>query len=62
MKKSKESITFSCPECKKTFEFDNVEDYQLVPCPICGVDYVTIKKNQTLTLQYFEQLDQGCNL
>lgn len=54
MEKSNESITFSCPGCKETFEFDRVDEYQLVPCPLCGIDYITIKKGQTLLLENFE--------
>jgi Zn finger protein HypA/HybF involved in hydrogenase expression len=52
MKKSK-TVTFTCPGCKETFEFDQVGEYEFVPCPICGTNYMTIKKNQTLMLQAF---------
>ena len=54
------SITFLCPERKESFEFDQIDEYQLVPCPVCGLEYITVRKNQTLTLQYFE-LEEGCN-
>jgi hypothetical protein len=54
MQKFEPTITFTCPGCKETFEFDMVEEYQLVPCPLCGIDYITIRKNQTLLLKCFE--------
>jgi Zn finger protein HypA/HybF involved in hydrogenase expression len=47
-------IVFTCPDCKETFEFDNVGEYQLVPCPICGIDYITIKKGPALLLECFD--------
>jgi hypothetical protein len=61
MEISTETKTFSCPICKKTFKFDNVEEYQPVLYPVCAIDFVTIKKNQILTLQYFELLDKRSN-
>ena len=48
------SITFTCPGCKETFEFDPVDEYQLVSCPICGIDFMTVRKGQTLLLEPFE--------
>jgi Zn finger protein HypA/HybF involved in hydrogenase expression len=54
MKKADTSITFKCPGCSETFEFDRVGEYQLVPCPICGIDFITILRNQTLLLESFE--------
>jgi Zn finger protein HypA/HybF involved in hydrogenase expression len=54
MEKMNTSITFTCPGCKETFEFDPVGEYQLVPCPICGIDLITIRKGQTLLLESFE--------
>ena len=48
------SINFTCPRCKETFEFDAVGEYQLVPCPICGIDLMTIRKGQALLLDYFD--------
>ena len=54
MQKINGSITFTCPGCKETFEFDCVGEYQFVPCPICGIDLITIRKGQTLKLEYFE--------
>jgi Zn finger protein HypA/HybF involved in hydrogenase expression len=54
-------IMFTCPDCKKSFEFDPVGEYQLVSCPICGIEYITVKEKQTLILQYFEQVEVGCN-
>jgi Zn finger protein HypA/HybF involved in hydrogenase expression len=53
MKKTNASITFLCPGCKQNFEFDDVDENQFVPCPICGIDFITIKKGQTLLLENF---------
>ncbi len=54
MQKLNTSITFTCPGCKETFEFDPVDEYQLVSCPICGVNFMTFRKGQALLLEYFE--------
>ena len=54
MQKINGSITFTCPGCKETFEFDPVDEYQLVSCPICGIDFMTIRKGETLLLESFE--------
>jgi Zn finger protein HypA/HybF involved in hydrogenase expression len=54
MEKKGTSLTFSCPKCKATFEFDFVDEYQYVPCPICGIELMTIRKDQTLLLEPFE--------
>jgi Zn finger protein HypA/HybF involved in hydrogenase expression len=54
MEKMNTSITFTCPGCKETFEFDPVDEYQLVSCPICGIDFMTARKGQTLLLESFE--------
>ncbi len=54
MQKINSSIIFTCPGCKETFEFDLVDEYQLVSCPICGTDFMTIRKGQTLLLVSFE--------
>jgi Zn finger protein HypA/HybF involved in hydrogenase expression len=51
---TRESINFICPRCKEGFEFDYVGEYQLVPCPVCGTDFMTIRKGQTLLLGSFE--------
>ncbi len=53
MEKTDSPITFLCPGCKQNFDFDNVDEYQFVPCPICGTDFMTIKKGQTLLLENF---------
>jgi Zn finger protein HypA/HybF involved in hydrogenase expression len=53
MQKISDSLTFRCPGCKETFEFDPVDEYQLVPCPICGIELMTIRKNQALQLEPF---------
>jgi len=54
MEKINNSITFLCPSCKETFEFDPIGENQLVPCPICGCDFISIRKGQTLLLEEFE--------
>jgi len=48
------SVIFTCPECKENFEFDFVDEYQYVHCPICGIELMTIRKNQILLLEPFE--------
>jgi len=53
------TIKFTCPGCHANFEFDSVGEYEFVPCPVCGTDYVTIKKGNKLTLENFEQ-NQMC--
>jgi Zn finger protein HypA/HybF involved in hydrogenase expression len=61
VQKINESITFSCPGCKENFEFDTVGEYELVPCPICGTEFMTVKKGQTLQLESFEfSLSDDC--
>jgi Zn finger protein HypA/HybF involved in hydrogenase expression len=50
MQKINSSTTFTCPRCKETFKFDHVGEYQLVPCPICGIEFITIRKGQELLL------------
>ncbi len=54
MQKISSSIIFTCPGCKEAFEFDPVDEYQLVFCPICGSNFMTIRKNGTLLLESFE--------
>jgi Zn finger protein HypA/HybF involved in hydrogenase expression len=54
MENANNSITFSCPRCKGTFEFDWVDEYELVFCPICGTDFMTIRKGQRLLLEHME--------
>lgn len=49
------SIVFVCPGCHETFEFDSVGEYEFVACPVCGTDYVTIKKGSKLVLENFDQ-------
>jgi len=48
------SIVFTCPGCERNFEFDHVGEYQLVPCPMCGVDYITMRKGNKLQLETLE--------
>ncbi len=47
-------IKFTCPLCEKSFEYDQVGEYQLVPCPVCGGNLVTVNKGRGLELEYFE--------
>jgi Zn finger protein HypA/HybF involved in hydrogenase expression len=54
LEKTVDAISFLCPGCKGNFEFDPVGEYQFVPCPICGSDFMTIKKGQKLLLKPFE--------
>ncbi len=54
MNKNNATITFRCPVCKEVFEFDNVEEYELVCCPLCGIDFMTVRKGQTVLLESFE--------
>ncbi len=54
MQKIISSEIFVCPGCKETFEFDHVDEYELVPCPMCGIEYMTIRKNHILKLEPFE--------
>jgi Zn finger protein HypA/HybF involved in hydrogenase expression len=62
MQKIDSSISFTCPGCKENFEFDCVEEYQFVPCPICGISLMTIRRGQKLQLESFEfnPNDPGC--
>ncbi len=55
MKSFQKSVTFLCLECQEFFESDQVGEFQLVPCPSCGIDYITIKEKQKLNLQFFEE-------
>lgn len=54
MQKFETPLTFVCPVCKGSFQFDQVEEYQLVPCPICGVDFITVRRDQKIVLEYTE--------
>ena len=49
------SILFHCPQCNANFEFDAIGKNEFVPCPVCGTDYVTIKKGNRLKLEAFDQ-------
>ena len=55
MQKTLASITFTCPQCNRKFEFDPVGENEFVPCPICGTDFFTVKKGNKLMLESFEQ-------
>ncbi|XHH10375.1 MAG: hypothetical protein ACFCUE_07025 [Candidatus Bathyarchaeia archaeon] len=52
------SILFRCPQCHENFEFDYVGEYEFVPCPVCGTNCITVKKNGKLTLQTFSESRQ----
>lgn len=54
MEKTNDPLTFLCPSCRGNFEFDFIGEYQLVPCPICGIELMTIRKGQKMLLQTFE--------
>lgn len=54
MEISNETIIFLCPGCMKSFEFDLVGEYQLVSCPLCGTEFITVQKGQTLFLESFD--------
>ncbi len=49
------SILFHCPQCNVNFEFDAVGVNELVLCPVCGTEHVTVKKGQKLMLETLEQ-------
>jgi lysine biosynthesis protein LysW len=49
------SVRFTCPQCGVNFEFDAVGEHELVPCPVCGSDFITIKKDCKLMLEAMEQ-------
>ncbi len=49
------SILFHCPQCNANFEFDAVGENELVPCPVCGTEHVTVKRGNRLTLVALEQ-------
>ena len=53
-------ILLYCPECNTNFEFDAVGEHEYVSCPICGSDYVTVKKGRKLKLEAFEQTQICC--
>jgi DNA-directed RNA polymerase subunit RPC12/RpoP len=52
--KTEATIAFKCPSCKNIFEFDQIGENELVSCPICGSDFRTVKKGETLRLEPFE--------
>jgi transcription initiation factor IIE alpha subunit len=49
------AITFTCPQCNKKFEFDEVGENEFVSCPICGTNFFIAKKGNKLILESFEQ-------
>jgi Zn finger protein HypA/HybF involved in hydrogenase expression len=51
MQRIDSSITFTCPRCRETFKFDHSGEYELAPCPICGTEFITIRKGQALLLE-----------
>jgi DNA-directed RNA polymerase subunit RPC12/RpoP len=44
-------MTFFCPRCRESFQFNDVSKDQFVPCPNCGIELLVIKKNQDLLLE-----------
>lgn len=57
MKKILATIVFTCPECHANFEFDAVGEYESVACPICGSNYMTVKKGNKVVLENFDQTE-----
>ncbi|MCL2476123.1 hypothetical protein [Candidatus Bathycorpusculum sp.] len=49
------SVQFTCPQCSANFEFDTVGEFELVPCPVCGSNFVTIKNGYKMRLEALEQ-------
>lgn len=49
----RKTLIFTCPGCKESFEFDDVGEYEFVPCPVCGANNMTVKTGQTIMLQAF---------
>jgi Zn finger protein HypA/HybF involved in hydrogenase expression len=49
------SISFTCPQCNKKFEFDVLGENEFVPCPICGTNFFIAKKGNKLILESFER-------
>ncbi|HSV48697.1 MAG TPA: hypothetical protein VLH35_00145 [Candidatus Acidoferrales bacterium] len=47
-------IKFICPLCQRSFEYDEVGEHQLVKCPACRGNLVTVNKGKGLELEYFE--------
>lgn len=45
------TIEFKCPVCKSVFEFDLVDENELVSCPLCRNDFRTVKKGEILKLE-----------
>ncbi len=54
MEKIESTIIFTCLGCRERFEFDSVGEFQLVSCPICGIHYMTKRKDKTIQLQDFD--------
>ena len=47
------SITFTCPGCFETLQFDNVGEYQLVTSPIVAATLLLIEKTNHFCLSIF---------
>ncbi|MGA3111986.1 MAG: hypothetical protein ABSE15_08135 [Candidatus Bathyarchaeia archaeon] len=48
-----EVMFLRCLECRNTFKIDTVKDGELVNCPVCETDYVTVVKNGKAQLKEF---------
>ena len=54
--KMEATIAFKCPSCNSIFEFDPIGENEYVSCPICGNDFRTFKKGETMELELLEPL------
>ena len=50
------TLKFTCRGCNAQFEFDNVGEFEFVPCPACGTDHMTVRKSGRLILDNFDLL------
>ena len=48
MERKDAPMTFFCPGCKESFQLNDVSKDQFMPCPICGIELLVIKKDQDL--------------
>jgi len=48
-----EVMFLRCLKCGNTFKIDTVKDGEVVNCPVCETDYVTVVKNGKVQLKEF---------